>query len=220
MATQRGRPRREAQHQERLRQIMALFRQEHSALDACQLFDDCPGAQRVLTMVAERLPRAVYQRGTTLDLLIQGAALDVLGDLYATERPREEKLAQFIQAYFCEGRTIVDITTNVLGLIDRSHVSNHYRVEAFDLVARRFLALVDRADPFAESSGLREALERQEQRWGRAAQRVSAALERLFVARYGPYTEHLPLTTPAPLNGGFGSGASVIKASHATDELC
>ena len=218
MAAQRGRPRREAQHQERVRQVVTLFRQEHSALDACHLFDDCPGAQRVLSMVAERLPRTVYQRGTTLDLFIQGAALDVMGDLYATERPSEEKLAQFIQAYFCEGRTIVDITTNVLGLIDRSHVSSHYRVEAFDLVARRFLTLVDRADPFADSAGLREALERQEQRWGRAAQRVSAALERLFVTRYGPYTGHSPFATLAPPNGGHESGASVIKPSHASDQ--
>ena len=185
MTTQRGRPRRETQHQERLRQVMTLFRQEHSALDACHLFDDCPGAQRVLSTVAERLPRAVYQRGTALDLFIQGAALDIMGDLFATERLREEKLAQFIQAYFCEGRTIVDITTHVLGLSDRSHVSNHYRVEAFDLVAHRFLMLVERADPLADSSGLREALERQEHRWERATQRVSDALARLYAHRYG-----------------------------------
>ena len=190
MATQRGRPRREAQYQERVRQVMALFRQEQSALDGCHLFDDNPGMQRILPTVAERLPRAVYQRGTALDLFIQAAALDVMGDLYATERLREEKLAQFIQAYFCERRTIVDITTNVLGLIDRSHVSNYYRVEAFDLIARRFLNLIECADPLVGSSGLREALQRQEQRWERASQRVSDALARLYAQRYGPAAPH------------------------------
>ena len=184
MESRRGRPRREDQAQARLRQVMTLFRQEQSALDCCTTFDTCPGLPLMCAAVAERLPRAVYQRGTALDLLVQGAALDVLGDLYAAEHPRPEKLAHFIEAYFCEGRTIVDITTHVLGLNDRAHVSTHYRVEAFDLIARRFLTLVESADPCSVSAGLREAFARQEQRWERANQRVSAALDRLAATRY------------------------------------
>lgn len=186
MTSRRGRPRREDQRQERLRQVIALFRRDQSALEDCQTFDDCRGAKQALSSVMQRLPRAVYKRGAALDLLIQGAALDVMGDLYATERPREEKIARFIQAYFFEGRTIVDITTSVFGLCDRSNVSNHYRVEAFDLIARRFLALVEHTDPLSDSAGLQEALERQERRWDRAARRVSDALEQLHVRRYGP----------------------------------
>lgn len=198
MESHRGRPRREDQVQARLRQVMALFRQEQSALDCCSQFEDCPGLQRVCSTVAERLPRAVYQRGTALDLLIQGAALDVLGDLYAAEHLRSEKLAHFVEAYFCEGRTIVDITNNVLGLSDRAHVSNHYRVEAFDLIARRFLALVESADPCSVSAGLREAFTRQEQRWERANQRVSAALDRLAATRYGVPAQPFQLRDATP----------------------
>ena len=202
MAARRGRPRREDQLQDRLRQVETLFRREQSVLEHCHMFGDCRGAQRVLSRVTQQLPRAVYKRGTTLDLLLQGAALDVMGDLYATERPREEKLAQFIQAYFFEGRTIVDITTNVFGLSDRSNVSNHYRVEAFDLVARRFLTLVEHDDPLAVSSGLMEALERQAQRWDRAARRVSDALHHSNALRYSTGTRaardaHVPTK---PLN--------------------
>ena len=185
----RGRPRREDQLQDRLEHALTLFRQEQSVLERCHIFDECQGAQRMLSSVVQRLPRAVYKKGTALDLLIQGAALDVMGDLYATESPSEDKVARFIQAYFFEGRTIVDITTQVLGLFDRSNVSNHYRVEAFDLVARRFLTLVEHDDPLADSAGLREALERQEQRWDRAARRVSDALEQLYVRRYGPSSQ-------------------------------
>ncbi|HZC06250.1 MAG TPA: hypothetical protein VE338_11485 [Ktedonobacterales bacterium] len=185
MTMQRGRPRRKEQLHERLRQVIALVRQEQSTLDCCTLFDECVGVRRLGAQVLERLPRAVYQRGTTLDLLLQGAALDVMGDLYATERPHEEKLAQFMEAYFCEGRTIMDITTQVLGLLDRSHVSQSYRVEACDRVARRFLTLIERADPLADSAGVREALERQERRWTRAALRLSAAASRLHEHRYG-----------------------------------
>lgn len=195
MATRRGRPRREDQIHERLRQVMALFRQEQSLLDRCLVFDECRGAQQVLSAVMQRLPRAVYKKGTALDLLIQGAALDVMGDLFASDRSREEKLARFIQAYFFEGRTIVDITTNVFGLFDRSYVSSTYRVEAFSLIARRFLTLVDHDNPLADSAGLREALERQEQRWDRAARRVSDALHQLYTDRYGlrsATTSHVP----------------------------
>lgn len=187
MTSRRGRPRREDQLQDRLRQVTMLFRREHTMLEDCQLFDDSPGAQQVLSSVMQRLPRAVYKKGTALDLIIQGAALDVMGDLYAAERPREEKLAQFIQAYFFEGRTIVDITANVLGLCDRSNVRNTYQVEVFALVSRRFLTLVEHADPLTFSSGLKEALQRQEQRWDRATRRVSEALHQLHEHRYGTH---------------------------------
>lgn len=193
MASRRGRPRREDQLQDRLRQVTMLFRREHTVLEDCQLFDDCPGAQQVLSCVMQRLPRAVYKKGTALDLIIQGAALDVMGDLYATERPHEERLAQFIHAYFFEGRTIVDITANVLGLCDRSNVRNTYQAEAFALVAHRFLTVVEHDDPLAISSGLQEAMERQEQRWDRAARRVSEALHQLHEYRYGtPGVQALP----------------------------
>lgn len=197
MEPRRGRPRREDQLQDRLRQASTLFRREPTLLEDCHIFDDCPGTRQVLTLVTQRLPRAVYKKGTTLDLLTQGAALDVMGDLYAAERPRDEKLAHFIQAYFFEGRTIVDITTNVLGLSDRSNVSSTYRVEVFNLVARRFLVLVEHPDPLALSLGLQEALERQEDRWGRAAQRVSEALRLLHVQRYGSHAAAAEVPAPA-----------------------
>jgi len=141
--------------------------------------------RQLQSQVAERLPRAVYQRGTTLDLFIEGATLDVLRDLFAAERPREEKLAQFIDTYFCEGRTITDITLRVLGLLDRSRVSQSYRVDACDRVAHRFLTLVESADPLADSAGVREALDRQELRWSRARLRVTETVRRLHVRRYG-----------------------------------
>lgn len=191
MASRRGRPRREDQFQDRQRQVMALFRREHTVLEECQAFDESPGALQVLSSVMQRLPRAVYKKGTALDLLIQGAVLDVMGDLFATERPRDERLAQFIQAYFFEERTIVDITTNVLRLCDRSNVRNTYQAEAFALVARRFLTLVEHTDPLTDSSGLREALERQERRWDRAARRVSDALQHLCMHRYSTQVESL-----------------------------
>ena len=185
MASRRGRPRSADQLQLRLRQVIALFRREHTALDECHTFDECPGVQQMLSTAVQRLPRAVYKKGTALDLLIQGAILDVMGDLYATERPRDEKLAQFIQAYFFEERTIVDITSNVLSLSDRSNVRNTYQAEAFALVARRFLTMVEHDDPLAISTGLQEALERQVQRWDRAARRVSDGLRQLHETRYG-----------------------------------
>ena len=185
MASRRGRPRSADQLQLRLRQVMALFRQEHTALEECHAFDECQGMQHLLSTVMQRLSRTIYKKGTALDLLIQGAVLDVMGDLYATERPRDEKLAQFIQAYFFEERTIVDITTSVLSLSDRSNVRNTYQAEAFVLVARRFLTMVEHDDPLAISSGLQEALERQVQRWDRAARRVSDALRQLHETRYG-----------------------------------
>ena len=190
MTSRRGRPRSEDQRQDRLRQVIALFHQEHTTLEGCQAFDECSGVRRVHATVMQRLPRTVYKKGTTLDLLIQGASLDVMGDLYAAERPRDEKLAQFIQAYFFECRTLVDITTNVLGLCDRSNVRNTYQVEAFTLVARQFLTLVDHDDPLTCSSGVADALEQQERRWDRASHRVSAALQQLHEHRYGIRTAY------------------------------
>src|SRR5690242_11938203 len=121
MASRRGRRRGKDQYQDRQRQVMALFRRERTVLEECQAFDESPGALQMISSVMQRLPRAVYKKGTALDLLVQGAALDVMGDLYATEHPHEEKLAQFIQAYFFVRRTIIDITTNVLSLCDRSN---------------------------------------------------------------------------------------------------
>lgn len=197
MSQRRGRPRREAQIQDRLRQVIDLFRREHTALEECHAFDECPGMRQMLSIVMQRLPRAVYKNGTALDLLIQGAFLDVMGDLYATERPRDEKLAQFIQAYFFEERTIVDITTNVLRLCDRSNVRNTYQAEAFALAARRFLTMVEHDDPLAMSTGLQEALERQEQRWDRASRRVSDALRQLYGNRCGT----TPLNVPSVPSG-------------------
>jgi hypothetical protein len=185
MPSRRGRPRRSDQLQDRTRQVTALFRRERAVLEDYGALDGFPGTRQVLSIVAKRLPRAVHKKGTALDLLIQGAALDVMGDLYATERPSDERLAQFIQAYFFEERTIVDITTNVLRLCDRSNVRNAYQAVAFALVARRFLNMVDHDDPLAISSGLQEALERQEQRWDRASRRVSDALQQLYVHRFG-----------------------------------
>lgn len=185
MASRRGRPRSADQLQLRRRQVMALFRREHTALEECHAFDECLGVQQMLSVVTQRLPRAVYKKGTALDLLIQGAVLDVMGDLYATERPRDEKLGQFVQAYFFEERTLVDITTNVLRLCDRSNVRMTYQAEAFALVARRFLTIVEHDDPLIVSTGLNDALERQEQRWNRATRRVSDALQLLYDRRYG-----------------------------------
>ena len=193
-------------------------------LEHCHLFDEYRGVQQILARLAQRLPRAVYKKGTALDLLVQGATLDVMGDLYATERPREERLAQFIQAYFFEGRTIVDITTNVLGLCDRSNVSNHYRVEAFDLVARRFLTLIEHDHPLVASSGLQEALERQEQRWDRAARRVTDALQQLHDHRYGAsgtcgtcgaYAAHMP---PNARHVGNGNNLPSSEGTSSTGE--
>lgn len=185
MASRRGRPRSADQLQLRRRQVMALFRREHTALEECHAFDECPGVQQMLSVVTQRLPRAVYKKGTALDLLIQGAVLDVMADLYATERLRDEKLGQFVQAYFFEERTLVDITTNVLRLCDRSNVRMTYQAEAFALVARRFLTIVEHDDPLIVSTGLNDALERQEQRWNRATRRVSDALQLLYARRYG-----------------------------------
>lgn len=200
MASRRGRPRSADHFQLRMRQVMALFRREHTALEECHAFDECPGVQQMLSTVMQRLPRAVYKKGTALDLLIQGAILDVMGDLYATERPRDEKVAQFIQAYFFEERTLIDITTNVLRLCDRSNVRHTYQAEAFALVARRFLTLVEHDDPLALSTGLQEALKQQEQRWDRASRRVSDALQQLYVHRFGT----------APLNvSSVSSGSSL-----------
>ena len=203
MASRRGRPRREDQFQDRQRQVMALFRREHTVLEECQAFDESPGALQVLSSVMQRLPRAVYKKGTALDLLIQGAVLDVMGDLFATERPRDERLAQFIQAYFFEERTIVDITTNVLRLCDRSNVRNTYQAEAFALVARRFLAMVEHDDPLGISSGLQEALERQEQRWDRASRRMSDALRQLHENRYGNRSTQALSRLPSDVNNGI-----------------
>ena len=210
MVSRRGRPRRVDQVQDRLRQVMALFRREHTALEECHAFDEYPGVRQMLSMVMQRLPRAVYKKGTALDLLMQGAILDVMGELFATERPRDEKLAQFIQAYFFEERTIVDITTNVLRLCDRSNVRNTYQAEAFTLVARRFLTMVEDDDPLAMSTGLREALERQEQRWDRASRRVSDALRQLYVHRFGT----TPLNVPSVPSGSSldGPGGSMPTA--------
>lgn len=206
MASRRGRPRSADQVQLRLRQVIALFRREHTALEECHAFDECPGVQQMLTTVVQRLPRAVYKKGTALDLLIQGAILDVMGDLYATERPRDEKLGQFIQAYFFEERTIVDITNNVLSLSDRSNVRNTYQAEAFALVARHFLTMVEHDDPLAISSGLQEALERQELRWDRASRRVSDALQQLYVHRFGTVPLNARSLPPvSSLDGGKGT---------------
>lgn len=159
-------------------QAMALVRQQRSVLDRCQLFDSGPGMQQVLAVVRQRLPRAIFPQGTALEMLVHGAALDVMGELYATERPRDERLARFIQAYVFEGRSVVDITTAVLGLCDRTHVSRTYRVDACERIAWRLLTLVDHEDPLEVSAGLGEALERQVRRWGCAAQRASVALQR------------------------------------------
>ncbi len=187
MTQRRGRPRRKDQLQYRLRQVISLFRREHSVLEDCQAFDECVGMQLVLSTVMRKLPRAVYKKGTALDLLIQGAALDIMEDLYAAGRVHDEKLAQFIQAYFFEERTIVDITTHVLGLSDRSNVRNIYQAETFALIARRFLTVIEHDDPLAISSGLQEAMEQQVQRWGNAARRVSDALHQLHERRYGTH---------------------------------
>jgi hypothetical protein len=173
---------------------MTLFRQERSVLDRCHLFDGCPGVERVVSSVLRSLPRAIYPEGTALDLLIQGAALDVMGELYVAGQRHEEKLAEFVQAYFFEGRTIVYITCNVLGLSNRAHVSSTYRVEAQELVARRALVLVDAYDPFAISAGLPDALQRQAQRWDRAATRLGAALDHPQAPRDG---NDAPIPVPA-----------------------
>jgi hypothetical protein len=218
MSQRRGRPRREDQLQDRLRHVMTLFRQEHSALERCHLVDEYRGMQQILSRVMQRLPRAVYKKGTTLDLLIQGAALDVMGDLYATEHPREEKLAQFIQAYFFEGRTIVDITANVFGLFDRSNVSSTYRVEVFELVARRFLTLIEHSDPLVASSGLQEALERQEQRWDRASQRVTHALQQRHADRYGPSGTHAARMPSKSPNDAYGGSMPAIERTRSTGD--
>lgn len=183
----RGRPRREEQERDRQRQVVALFRREQRTLDDCDVFDVCPGVQQLQRQVEARLPRTIYKRGAALDLLVQGAAADVLADLDASEHVRSGRLAQFIQAYFFEGRTIVEITSQVFGLCDRATVSSTYRVEAFELVARRFLLLVKQDDPLSVSLGVREAFERQEQHWDRAARRVSEAFQRLHMLRYGSY---------------------------------
>jgi hypothetical protein len=202
---------------------MALFRQEHTALEECHTFDECPGMQRLLSTVMQRLSRTIYKKGTALDLLIQGAILDVMGDLYATERPRDEKLAQFIQAYFFEERTIVDITSNVLSLSDRSNVRNTYQAEAFVLVARHFLTMVEHDDPLAISSGLQEALERQELRWDRASRRVSDALHQLYVHRFGtvPLNAHSLPSVPSgsTLDGGRGT-MPTTRTSPPMGEQC
>lgn len=215
METRRGRPRREDQRQDRLRQVMALFRREHTVLEECQAFDECPGAQQVLSIVMRQLPRAVYKKGTALDLLIQGAALDVMGDRYAAERSHDEKLAQFIQAYFFEERTLVDITTTVLGLSDRSNVRNIYQAQAFTLIARRFLALVEHDDPLSLSAGVKEALEWQEQRWDHAARRMTDALLQLNVRRFGAVPARLAVGSPADRRAGSMPSA---PASSAIDQ--
>lgn len=153
-------------------------------------------------------------------MIIQGVALDVMGDLYTTEHPREEKLAHFIQAYFFEGRTIVDITSNVLGLFGRSSVSSTYRVEVevFELGAQRFLTLVELSNPLVASSGLQEALERQVRRWDRAAQRVTDALQQLHAHRYGASGAHTAHMLPSSRDDAYGGSMPTSEGTGPTSE--
>jgi hypothetical protein len=60
MVSRRGRPRREVQVQDRLRQAIALFRRKHTALEECQAFDECPWVRQMLSTVMQRLSRTVY----------------------------------------------------------------------------------------------------------------------------------------------------------------
>jgi hypothetical protein len=106
----------------------------------------------------------------------------------------------------------------VLRLCDRSNVRNTYQAEAFALVARRFLTMVEHDDPLAISSGLQEALERQEQRLDRASRRVSDALQQLYVHRFGTAPLNLPSVPSGSSLDGRGGTMPTTRTSPPMSE--
>lgn len=133
------------------------------------------------------LARETLKRGAALDLLIQGAVTDVTGDLYVAETPQAQRLAQFLQYWFREHMSVVEIAS-VLHL-DRTTVGRAIKGPALTLVAQRFLYLSQQDEPLSESQGLQEALRQHEHR-------RAQAIERVVTMR--PTVDRMVLTTPLP----------------------
>jgi hypothetical protein len=147
---------------------MHLFRQDLFVLEDDEHFAECRGVQSLLP----QLQRETLKRGTALDLLIQGAVADVLAELYSSDGPQAERLAQFLHHWFHEHKSVVEIASTVH--LDRTTVSRILKGPSLVLVAARFLHLAQLDEPASESPGLQEALRQREQRRNTALARVAS----------------------------------------------
>lgn len=147
---------------------MHLFRQDLFVLEDDEHFAECRGVQSVLRL----LQRETLKRGTAIDLLIQGAVADVLAELYSSDGPQAERLAQFLHSWFHGRMRVIEIATNLH--LDRTTVSRTLKGPSLTLVAQRFLYLVQLDEPTDESPGLQEALRQREQRRSKAIAQMAS----------------------------------------------
>ncbi len=147
--------------------VIHLFRQDLFVLEDDEGFADCRGVQSLM----RQLQRETLKRGTALELLIQGAVIDVLAELCSSETPQAQRLAQFLHLWFQDRKSIIQIAA--LLHLDRSYVGRAMKDPALTLVAQRFLRLTQHEDPAEESQGVREARHLHEQRRLRATERFA-----------------------------------------------
>lgn len=147
---------------------MHLFRQDLFVLEDDEHFAECRGVQSLL----RQLQRETLKRGTALDLLIQGAVADVLAELYSSDGPQVERLAQFLHSWFHGRMRVIEIATSLH--LDRTTVSRTLKGPSLTLVAQRFLYLVQLDEPTDESPGLQEALRQREQRRSKAIAQMAS----------------------------------------------
>lgn len=134
-------------------------------------FVECPGVQRMV----RRVPRDIFKHGTSLELLIQGAVNDMSRDLSLAEMPQAQRMAQFLDTWFRQRKTVLEIST--LLHLNRSYVGRTIKPQALMLVAQRFLALLQADDPVAESEGVDDALHLHDQRRLGTSSKTGAATQ-------------------------------------------
>lgn len=159
-------------HEALVEEAMSLFRLDLIALDSNECFAECRGVRTL----ADMFQHEIFKQGAALDLLLQGAVADVCSDLFAAGSPQAERLAQFLQRWFFERRTVRAIAAEM-------HLNPHYagraiKAQACTLAAHRFLDLAQSEDPATQSPGLRQAVQQYQERKQAAASRLAGMSRR------------------------------------------
>jgi hypothetical protein len=131
--------------------IVALVRADIWTLKVQKAFADVAGVRAL----AAQFVGEAWPLGVALHLLIAGAVADVYGAACASPTRTSGRFAAFLRLWYDEHRTVTYVAAQLH--LSRSHVAKAVQRPALRLVAQRFLALAQQADPTSQSEGVRRA---------------------------------------------------------------
>jgi hypothetical protein len=164
MDRKRGRPKKEEQAE----RIVRLLRQDLLVLDQEAVLVDCKGVQRLCAM----LEGEIFQSGAAIKLLMDGAVMDVCGELASSPTRQSQRLSSFLWAWYFEDQSVAAIARQLQ--LDRTYVGRSVKAPSLTLVVHHFLMLSRLDDPLQASDGLREALRLHQEAKSQAHKRARA----------------------------------------------